>query len=267
MPYFKASFIDESMIKIFIVLFIILIINILALVIFGATIDKIFAINFLENLLPNIITLFVVIFVIDKLINVINIKKLKEVNEAESEFIAVLINRLTYDILLHLGHIKEAEYKEYLGKTVLDHNANDKACEWSIKKVVQFKGNWNDVIIKQILITKDKKEYLLYLSNLIKKGAGNIIKDLEKIYPHPSSEIIKIMEEIYHLSGEIYATYILAGMKDEINKEIKDKASKWTDDNTNLIVELSLSHSQMNKLFKRLVKLWNLAKMNKLFMN
>jgi hypothetical protein len=193
--------------------------------------------------------------------------KLKDINKRKSEYVSLLINFFSTKLIKHLDIISENEMVEMNSKYI------DFQSTWALDKMVSFGQNsdWNDFLYQKIVNAQDKKKYLVDLQNIIKEGFDQIGKTLKEIYPHPSPDVLVMVDDLYTIStGQLMAITVLVGSKEAVNKKIPEGHKKLDDKTLNVLLKVFLNVKDggfMGIICDKLTNISIRAKENSLFID
>lgn len=201
------------------------------------SIDANFISNLLNGILSNLIVTILVVFVVDRLFKRIEYEKLVAINKRNSESVLFAINIFSLNVLKYL-RLKTGDG--------LNEIANGKVFQNLLE--TNKKHDWFNILYKQVLKASSRKNYLKELETIIREGATSINKSLKDVYPHPAPDLVKIVDEIYTLSGAAMAALVMSEFREEANKKIKDDNNKISPELEITLVKFFI-HNSVENLF------------------
>jgi hypothetical protein len=162
--------------------------------------------------------------------------------------------------------------------TSIPHSENifHKQTDWLSGKVeeIQNKSAWNQILYEKIIQTKDKYEYVVKLSKLIKENHLTLVDNIKKIHPYPSPDILEITEGIIGGIGLMLAIESILNpqMKNRVNEELIEQKhkEKLTNEHVDLLLKVLLISSDdrkasLERMFASLRQISDEARLNNLF--
>lgn len=200
--------------------------------------DSNFIANLLNGLLTNLVILIIAIFVIDNLTKKIETKKLKDINERNSNFVSLRVNIFVFKILEYLKVLnkKDINTKEIFKKNeelTFDY-------VWQELEQTLSTKNINQILSDSTFEEIDKKQYLTNFVDLIKSNSNSLHEALKIIYPHPSPNVVSLVDEIGGQSGAIYAMSLMANVDTEVNKLIPESSKKMDRETADALLKFAM---------------------------
>jgi hypothetical protein len=262
---------DKTTKKILIAITMVSIIILAVLYDFGVILDKNFFIETLKAIFANTLVFFIAIFCIDMINKNEQKEKLKLLNVQISNFIFLKSTALVCSLGEQIGIFDTNALNEIYRLLISESKVTD-----ATKNILNNHILFTEKFYESYADSKDKQLFISKFIETSKEFLEVIQKNLEKIYPHQSSEMTSLTEKIFFCLGAMEAPNIMSKSiksfrESEEYKKINTSEEEWEkfvagyEHLEKFIYSTTAFVDHTESFFKGLNLLRNKARENKLF--